>query len=74
MEQPDWKGPLGEAFEQAVGYLEDLPTRRVPSRAGLAELRSVLGGPLPDHPEQPREVIAALAAATEPGLMASGST
>jgi glutamate/tyrosine decarboxylase-like PLP-dependent enzyme len=71
--EPDWKGPLGEAFEQAVAYLESLPERPVGSRADLDELRAALGGPLPEEPQDPREVVAALATAAEPGLMASGS-
>jgi len=73
VEQPDWKGSLGEAFDQALAYLEGLPARPVPARAGLAELRAALGGPLPDRPREPREVVAALAEAAEPGVVASGS-
>jgi glutamate/tyrosine decarboxylase-like PLP-dependent enzyme len=37
------------------------------------ELRSSLGGPLPEVPVDPREVIADLAAAADPGLVASPS-
>jgi glutamate/tyrosine decarboxylase-like PLP-dependent enzyme len=73
MEQPDWKGPLGEAFDHALGYLDGLPDRPVASRASLAELRATLGGPLPERPLEPREVIAELAAAAEPGVLASSS-
>ncbi len=73
MEQPNWKGPLGEAFDRAVSYLEGLPDRRVPAAAGRAELTAALGGPLPERPTDPRAVIAAFAAAAEPGVMASGS-
>jgi glutamate/tyrosine decarboxylase-like PLP-dependent enzyme len=71
--EPDWKGPLGEAMERAVAYLESLPERPVGSRADLEELRATLGGPLPEEPREPREVIAELATAAEPGLVASGS-
>jgi glutamate/tyrosine decarboxylase-like PLP-dependent enzyme len=73
MEAPDWKGPLGEAFDHALGYLEGLPARPVTSRASLAEMRAALGGPLPEQPLEPREVIAALATAAEPGVVASSS-
>jgi glutamate/tyrosine decarboxylase-like PLP-dependent enzyme len=73
MEQPDWKGPLGEAFDHALAYLEGLPARPVTTRAGLAELRAALGGPLPERPQDPSEVVAALAAAAEPGVVASNS-
>jgi glutamate/tyrosine decarboxylase-like PLP-dependent enzyme len=73
MEEPDWKGSLGEAFDHAVGYLEGLPARPVTSRASLAEMRAALGGPLPEQPLEPREVVAALATAAEPGVVASSS-
>jgi selenocysteine lyase/cysteine desulfurase len=69
--EPDWKRPLGEAFDQALAYLEGLPTRPVPGRAGLAELRATLGGPLPERPLDPRDVVAELARAAEPGVVAS---
>jgi len=73
MEEPDWKGSLGEAFDHALAYLEGLPARSVTSRASLAEMRAALGGPLPEQPLEPREVVAALATAAEPGVMASSS-
>jgi len=69
--EPDWKRPLGEAFDQAPAYLEGLPGRPVPGRAGLAELRAALGGPLPERPLDPREVVAELATAAEPGVVAT---
>jgi glutamate/tyrosine decarboxylase-like PLP-dependent enzyme len=71
MREPDWKRPLGEAFDQALAFLEGLPARPVPGRAGLAELRAALGGPLPERPLDPREVVAELATAAEPGVVAS---
>jgi hypothetical protein len=67
------EGTLSEAFEQALAYLEGLPERAVGSRAGLEELRAALGGPLPEQPVEAREVVAALATAAEPGLVASSS-
>jgi glutamate/tyrosine decarboxylase-like PLP-dependent enzyme len=73
MHEPDWKGPLGAAFDHAMTYLEGLPVRAVAARAGLAELRAALGGPLPERPLEAREVIAALATAAEPGVVASSS-
>jgi glutamate/tyrosine decarboxylase-like PLP-dependent enzyme len=72
VDTPDWKGPLGEALDQALAYLEDLPDRPVAGRARLAELRAALGGPLPKRPLDPREVVAELARAAEPGVVASG--
>jgi glutamate/tyrosine decarboxylase-like PLP-dependent enzyme len=73
MQEPDWKGPLGEAFGSAVQYLEGLPARPVGSSASVEELRVALGGPLPEASSEPRELIAALAAAAEPGLVATPS-
>ncbi len=48
--RPDWKAPLGEAFDRALGYLEGLPDRPVRITASLAELRTSLGGPIPEGP------------------------
>ena len=73
VDPPDWKAPLGEAFDRALMYLEGLPDRPVRSTASLAELRATLGGPLPEEPAESREVIAALAGAAEPGVVPSSS-
>jgi glutamate/tyrosine decarboxylase-like PLP-dependent enzyme len=73
MERPDWKASLGAAFDHAVAYLDGLPDRPVAAGASLAELRTALGGPLPSGPQPPQEVVAALAAAAEPGVIASSS-
>jgi hypothetical protein len=50
VDEPDWKGPLGEAFGSALEYLEGLPARPVGSSASVEELRVALGGPLPEAP------------------------
>jgi glutamate/tyrosine decarboxylase-like PLP-dependent enzyme len=55
----------------AADYLEGIPDRPVGWTASVGELRASLGGPLPEAPSDPREVIAELAAAAEPGLVAS---
>ena len=73
MQEPDWLGPLGEAYRQATTYLAGLPGRPVGSTASLPDLRAALGGPLPERGGDPREVIAALAAAAGPGLLATPS-
>ncbi len=57
----------------ARAYLDSLGTRPVPPSASTDELRAALGGPLPEHPADPADVVDALAAAAEPGLMATGS-
>jgi glutamate/tyrosine decarboxylase-like PLP-dependent enzyme len=71
--EPDWKGPLGNAFDAALSYLEALPSRSLTAYPSLAELRAAIGGPLPEHSLEPRQVIADLATAAEPGVVASGS-
>jgi glutamate/tyrosine decarboxylase-like PLP-dependent enzyme len=73
MNEPDWKGPLGEAFEESLAYLQGLPLRPIPSHVDLATLRAALGGSVPERPAEPREVVADLVAAADQGLMASGS-
>jgi glutamate/tyrosine decarboxylase-like PLP-dependent enzyme len=62
---------LEETAGRAADYLEGIGERRVGASAGVEELRASLGGPLPDGPTDPREVIEDLAAAAEPGLVAS---
>jgi glutamate/tyrosine decarboxylase-like PLP-dependent enzyme len=73
MNEPDWKGSLEEAFDHAVAYLDNLPERQLTVRTSRADLHAALGGPMPEHPQDPRAVIAKLARAAEPGVMASGS-
>jgi glutamate/tyrosine decarboxylase-like PLP-dependent enzyme len=69
---PDWKGPLGEAFEQALAYLEHLPERPLAPMADAQDLREALGGPLSDGPTDARTVVAELARRSDPGTMPSG--
>ncbi|HYJ75369.1 MAG TPA: aminotransferase class V-fold PLP-dependent enzyme [Kineosporiaceae bacterium] len=73
MIRPDWKTPLGEAFEQAVAYLESLPDRPLGPMPSTADLRAALGGPLPDGPSDAQDVVDRLARAAGPGVMPSGS-
>jgi glutamate/tyrosine decarboxylase-like PLP-dependent enzyme len=73
VKEPDWTGPLAEAHRLAIAYLAGLPDRAVGSDTSAAELRKALGGPLPETPSDPREVIASLASAAEPGLVATPS-
>jgi glutamate/tyrosine decarboxylase-like PLP-dependent enzyme len=61
---------LGETASLAADFLEGLPERRVAESASVDELRASLAGPLPEGPADPREVVAHLAAAAEPGLIA----
>lgn len=62
---------LNETADRAARFLEALPERGVAATASVEDLRSALAGPLPDEPGDPRDVIPHLAAAVEPGLVAS---
>jgi glutamate/tyrosine decarboxylase-like PLP-dependent enzyme len=57
----------------AADYVESLGDRPVFPDVTPEELREALGGPLPETPLDPDEVVAELAAAAEPGLVATGS-
>src|SRR5918998_472904 len=54
---------LENAAAHAAGFLEGLPERRVAPIATAEELREELGGPLPEHPLEPAQVLAGLAGA-----------
>lgn len=62
---------LNETASYAAEFLEGLAERRVAPTATAEELRKQLGGPLPDEPQESRQVIADLAKRAEPGLMAT---
>lgn len=66
---------LRRTAEIAIDYRASLADRRVGARPGLTadDLREALGGPMPDHGEAPWDVIDALVAGVEPGLIAMGS-
>ncbi len=61
--------PLDRALTIARAYAASRAGRPVWATATLHELRASLGGPLPDAPIDPAEVIDALARAAEPGLV-----
>ncbi len=60
---------LGRTAEIAADFLASLDERPVWPPATVEELRSALGGPLPDGPTEPLEVIEALAEAAGPGVV-----
>src|SRR5829696_9495802 len=62
---------LDSTATYAAEFLERLPERTVAPTATAEELRKVLGGPLPEGTRQPQLVVAELARAAEPGLMAT---
>lgn len=59
--------------EIASDFLDTLDDRPIRPRASIEELRVALGVPLPDEPTDPREVVEALAAAAEPGVVGIAS-
>jgi glutamate/tyrosine decarboxylase-like PLP-dependent enzyme len=64
---------LRRTAEIAIEYLRTLPGRPVREDASLAELRAALHRPLNDAPLPPLQVVEELAAAADPGLVASQS-
>ncbi|MEZ0065089.1 glutamate/tyrosine decarboxylase-like PLP-dependent enzyme [Streptacidiphilus sp. MAP12-20] len=56
------------AARDAARYRASVADRPVSSGADMAALRSAFGGPLPDAPTPPGEVVDRLVAAAEPGL------
>jgi glutamate/tyrosine decarboxylase-like PLP-dependent enzyme len=62
---------LADAARFARDFVDSLSSRPVHARAGIEQLRAVLGGRLGEDGENPRDVIAALARNVEPGVVAS---
>jgi glutamate/tyrosine decarboxylase-like PLP-dependent enzyme len=62
---------LRRAAELGLDFVEALPERHVGPRADAATLTARLGGPLPEDGSDPVAVIEDLAAAVDPGLVAS---
>ncbi|HUK94669.1 MAG TPA: pyridoxal-dependent decarboxylase [Gaiellaceae bacterium] len=59
--------------ELAADYVETLGERPVFPDVTPDQLREALGGPLPDEPLDPEQVVTELAAAAEPGVVAMSS-
>jgi glutamate/tyrosine decarboxylase-like PLP-dependent enzyme len=66
----DVRALLHRTADLAAEFLESLDERPVFPHVTQAELREALGGPLPDDPIEPMEVVEQLAAAAGPGLVA----
>ena len=64
---------LRRTADLAAAYVESLGERPVFPHVDPDDLREALGGPLPEEPVPPEEVVEELAAAAEPGLVAMGS-
>ena len=64
---------LRRTAELAADHLDSLDSRPVYPRAGVAELRAALDGPLPEGPSDPLQVIEQLTGDVNPGVVASQS-
>jgi len=69
----DIRALLRRTADLAGDFLETLDERSVVPRENAGDLLARLGGPMPDGPTDPAEVIEELVAAVEPGLVASPS-
>ncbi|MDX6656592.1 MAG: hypothetical protein QOH62_1385 [Solirubrobacteraceae bacterium] len=66
--------PLLEfAARRGAEFVASLPERHVGWKAEAPELREALGGPLPEGPTDPQDVLRTLADGADPGIVASGS-
>jgi glutamate/tyrosine decarboxylase-like PLP-dependent enzyme len=64
---------LRRTAEIAADYVESLDERPVFPDVTPEQLREVLGGPLPEEPLDPAQVVVELAEHAEPGVVATGS-
>jgi glutamate/tyrosine decarboxylase-like PLP-dependent enzyme len=62
---------LDRTAARAAEFLHGLPERPVGAAAGVDELLGTLGGPLPDAPTDPAEVVELLAKGADRGLVGS---
>lgn len=67
----DHLAALDAAAQAARAYLAGLPNRAVGARSSLEELRSALGGPLPEAGTDAARVVADLARNADGGIIAS---
>ena len=72
--RPDlYAAALDCAASRAREWLESLPDRPIPPSEDADNVLARLGGPLPEGPTEPAEVVEMLADGVEPGLMAMPS-
>ena len=64
---------LERVLEEATGFLEDLPDRRVAARTDVDGVANALRRPLPEEGAEPLEVVEELIAGAEPGVVAMPS-
>jgi glutamate/tyrosine decarboxylase-like PLP-dependent enzyme len=67
----DYGTLLHQVAQRVADYRAGLPDRRVTPVAGADAVAEALGGPLPDGPTPPGDVVDLLATAADPGLMAT---
>ena len=70
MKDSDWKSVIDTAVAAASSYLDSLPERNVYRLADPDEIRSLVGGPLPESGTPAEEVVAALARDLDPFITA----
>src|SRR5262245_5177827 len=66
-----WNRVLNTTAEHAIAFLTQVNDRVVAPTASPAQLRQMLGGHLPDGPEDPAHVVSAIAQVAQGGVMAS---
>ena len=69
----DFAPALNRAMDHAHDWLASVSDRPVPAQVAADNVRAMIGGPFPAGPCAPELVIDELAAAVEPGLLASPS-
>ena len=69
----DIRALLRRTAELASDFLESLDDRPVFPHTSVDELRNALGGPLPEEPTAPEEVVESLVAAADQGIVAMPS-
>src|SRR4029453_11171282 len=62
---------LSRTAELATDYLLSLAERPVRPRGALPTLRAAMGGPVPEGPADPLDVVEALVSAADPGIVAT---
>lgn len=73
MKQSDWSKVIEAAMGPAADYLESLPDRQVYKPTDPDEIRALLGGPIPEQPIDPVEVVDSMASDLEPYVTAHAS-
>jgi glutamate/tyrosine decarboxylase-like PLP-dependent enzyme len=71
MAMPDRSAGLSAAAQHARAFLDTVHERPVAARVDASGVCKALGGPVPEHGEDPTAVIDALVAGADPGVVAS---